>query len=43
MCQVAQIATQMSVECLVNQSQQGAHEEGFSIPSSDLVAWDLSV
>jgi len=29
--------TQMRVKCLVNQSRQGAHEAGFSIPSSDLV------
>jgi len=36
-CQVVLTATQMRVKCLVDQSRQGAHEVGFSIPSSDLV------
>ena len=42
-CQVVLIATQMHEQCLVDQSRQGAREVGFSIPSSDLVAWALSV
>jgi len=35
-CQVVLTATQMRAKCLVDQSQQGAHEVVFSIPSSDL-------
>jgi len=42
-CQVVLTATQMRVKSLVDQSRQGAHEVGFSIPSSDLVARALSV
>ena len=41
--QVVLTATQMLVKCLVDQSRQGVHVVGFSIPSSDLTAWDLSV